>query len=119
MNFVPAKAIGEDGALTVLRLSNDAIVKAVGAAPVVTGTNCLIAIRPERLQVEAGQNFENSVEATVSDVIFQGNNLLVQASLADGTQLAAEVRRDQPVEITRGQRMRMGWGNRDGRCFAA
>jgi putative spermidine/putrescine transport system ATP-binding protein len=100
-------------------LSNGAVVKATSAAAVSSGTGCVIAVRPERLHVEAGEDFENCVAATVSDIIFQGNSVVVQACLDDGVRLAAEVRPDRSAKIACGQRVTMSWSSQDGRCFAA
>ncbi|MEO0624477.1 MAG: ABC transporter ATP-binding protein [Pseudomonadota bacterium] len=100
-NRFVADFIGESSFLPTERQGNEISyagrpLALEGAPP--AGKNLVLMLRPERLQLVNGETAAgiNRFDATVQEVVYQGDSYLLQARLADGTVVALRdvVRRD-------------------------
>jgi spermidine/putrescine transport system ATP-binding protein len=65
------------------------------------GEQVTVMLRPEHLRVAASQPAGESVEATVTDIVFQGASVRVVARLANGTEVTAVVTGDTDLPFLR------------------
>lgn len=118
-NLLPAEFVRHEDGLVIARLQDGTIVRSASANPTCSSGNCLIAIRPERLHIAETAPFENSLSATVTDLIFQGSTLIVEIKFAGRSPLTVAVRPDQAAGLARGDDIRITWRSSAARCFPA
>jgi putative spermidine/putrescine transport system ATP-binding protein len=115
-NRFVADFIGESAFLPVTRVNGE--IRYAGralklGAPPPVADKLVLMLRPERIRLihgEAGQT-ANRFDATVADVVYQGDSFLLYARLDDGTELSLRgiVRRDTIAELPRsGSRVALG-----------
>jgi putative spermidine/putrescine transport system ATP-binding protein len=87
------------------------------AGSFVSGAPVMLAVRPERIQVEPAGPF--AVSAKLRDAVFQGSKLQLHFEAADGDQLMAETA-DLPHGLPApGSEMKLGWAVADTLIYPA
>ncbi|TDQ29646.1 ABC transporter ATP-binding protein [Phyllobacterium brassicacearum] len=79
------------------------------------GTACLVALRPECIQIARSGTNDNAFEATVEGRIYLGDHLRLLARLQNGQLLTVKVS-PETMMIT-GETISLGWSQRDCRAF--
>ena len=105
-NLLPAVVVTGDSAGAALDLwgGGRVAVRAdrVNADVALTpGEQVTVMLRPEHLRVSAGQPAGDAVEATVTDIVFQGASVRVVARLGNGTEVTAVVTGDTDLPFLR------------------
>ena len=65
------------------------------------GEQVTVMLRPEHLHVSASQSHDDALQATVTDIVFQGPSVRVVARLSNGTEVTAIVAGDSDLPFLR------------------
>ena len=98
-NLLPGTVDQSDHAGSSVSLLCGARVTAAGSQP--TGSRVTVMLRPEQLQAHGTQPAGESIQATVTDVVFQGASVRLVSRSADGTEIASLVRGDSDLPFVR------------------
>jgi spermidine/putrescine ABC transporter ATP-binding subunit len=79
------------------------------------GRAATLALRPEKIRIEAREPLDNAVAATITHVVYQGETVRYLLRVEDGSELhALELGR---VRFAAGDRVRAGWESADARLL--
>jgi len=116
-NLWPATVTGTsggEGAVVEVAALGTALRSAAGATHVEVGRDATVMVRPERVHVSMdapdGAAGRNAVEASVTDLTFQGPLVRLSLAAADGSPIVAQVGHDVELPLLRpGDRVWAGW----------
>ncbi len=113
-NILSATVRGTTAAGLILELDGTG-ARAVAASPAIfpAGESVMLALRPERLRLNADEG-TNCLDGTAVEATYGGESLVQAVRLANGTMLRAAVPLDRGVEAQRlapGTRVTLSWDN--------
>lgn len=76
-----------------ITLKNGIIINTAVSAVQNVGTEVLVSVRPERIQLQTTASEHNSIEASVNDCVYQGDHLRVQLRDTHGAEYIARLDR--------------------------
>ncbi|MPT21860.1 MAG: ABC transporter ATP-binding protein, partial [Starkeya sp.] len=120
-NRLPGRIEAANGALCSVVLANGDVVTATLTEAAGVGENCLLSIRPERVQIApAGGSLDNHFEAVIAETIYLGDHVRVRCVLDSGAEMVVKVGNveDRPV-LTVGSRIPLAWRAQDCRALDA
>ncbi len=116
-NSLPGRLVGRgEGCRIALDCGGEVLAEAVDTLAV--GDAVELVIRPERIAIAPAEPTDNRAEATVEDVIYNGDHVLLPCRIGSAPILlkaAAPLLEHRPV--TRGERLPIGWSRSAGRAF--
>ncbi|OZG72824.1 spermidine/putrescine ABC transporter ATP-binding protein [Hahella sp. CCB-MM4] len=129
-NSFVAQFIGENNKLSgkVEKIGNDRCVVSVEgcnvqALPVnvyQSGEATTLSIRPERIQINPENDFDNRFDARVLELIYHGDHMRTRVELMNHDQFIVKVPNgSRPLEIRKGDLVQVGWLSRDCRALDA
>jgi spermidine/putrescine transport system ATP-binding protein len=109
-NLLPGKAEGRDGDVVVVRLpSGDAVSCASSEGGVPDGSPATVMLRPERLTLSSAAADGNGIQATVTDLIFQGPTQRVILRTDAGAEIVAHLESTDRSSGRPGDRLWLTW----------
>ncbi|MDQ0305062.1 ABC transporter ATP-binding protein [Ancylobacter polymorphus] len=120
-NRLPGRIEAANGALCSVVLANGDVVTATLTEAAGVGENCLLSIRPERVQIApAGGSLDNHFEAVIAETIYLGDHVRVRCVLDGGAEMVVKVGNveDRPV-LAVGSRIPLAWRAQDCRALDA
>ena len=120
-NRLPGRIEAANGALCSVVLANGDVVTATLTEAAGVGENCLLSIRPERVQIApAGGSLDNHFEAVIAETIYLGDHVRVRCVLDSGAEMVVKVGNveDRPV-LAVGSRIPLAWRAQDCRALDA
>ena len=113
-NLLPGTVTGHDGDEAVVDLAGGPTVRATAPSPPAVGAQVSLMLRPERLQVAAGDGSEpddgRRLAGRVSQIIFQGSAVRLAVVLADGTEVVTLIDPDDELPFLRpGDEVGVSW----------
>lgn len=124
INRIPGAVVDIEDDIAAVRLTGGALVEARFTGEMRAGEACVVALRPERIAVAAG-NFidmgEGAVPAHLIETVFEGNVQRMRFSLDNRRGLAHEVLVIRPAgaPLPRGKEMCLAWQPHHARAFGA
>jgi spermidine/putrescine transport system ATP-binding protein len=114
-NLLPGTVVENTPGMVTLRMG-DATLRGMSDAPLATGTEAWLTVRPEAIALSHGSAppGHNAVSATVADAVYAGSALRVHVTLAGGRRLVANV--PSGTSTTRGAAVTLAWPIEQGRC---
>jgi spermidine/putrescine transport system ATP-binding protein len=104
-NLLPGTVSGHDGEEAVVDLVGGTTIRATAPTPPSIGAEVSLMLRPERLQVAAGNGNDHGggrrLAGTVSQVIFQGAAVRLAVVLGDGTEVVTLIDPDEELPFLR------------------
>lgn len=94
----------------------DATLRGMSDAPLATGSEAWLTVRPEAITLTNGAApaGHNVVPGTVADAVYAGSALRVHVTLADGRRVVANV--PSGTSAARGAAVTLAWPVEQGRC---
>jgi spermidine/putrescine transport system ATP-binding protein len=113
-NLWPCRVTGADGHRLVLDALGATLASAAGDTHIEVGRDATLMVRPERVTVGVERPAEraggNAVEATVTDLTFQGPLVRLSLAAADGSPIVAQVGHEVELPLLRpGDTVWAGW----------
>ena len=118
-NAIQGRYLDRDGTHTRMTAAGGKVLSGISERNYIAGDEINCIVRPEALKLldDAGGSavLENSVTATVSDVILVGGVTRIYALLADGTRvLSVQLTSREGARARSGDTVRLGWRADDG-----
>jgi len=111
-NLLPGTVAGANGDDLRIDLQSGTRIAAVGNASVGIGDKVSVMLRPERITVTVGADSRDghNLEATVTDLVFQGASARLSVRLGDSTDLVTHIGADDEIPFLRpGDAVNIGW----------
>lgn len=109
-NLLPGEVTAHDGTDAVVTLASGGTIRARVAAPLVIGEQVSVMLRPERLSATTEPAPDHrSILGTVKELIFQGASTRLEAELADGTIIVAQMTDAEVPHIRPGSDVHVRW----------
>jgi spermidine/putrescine transport system ATP-binding protein len=116
-NLWPCRVTGTDGDRLVLDALGHTLSSAAGDTHIEVGRDATLMVRPERVRVSVdrptpadGAGATNAVEATVTDLTFQGPLVRLSLATPDGSAIVAQLGHDVELPMLRpGDAVWAGW----------
>ncbi|MCW5749200.1 MAG: ABC transporter ATP-binding protein [Alphaproteobacteria bacterium] len=109
------KVVGDAGPQTVS--VETAAGRIVGRGSFMAGSDVLVAMRPERIQVGSGS--DNRISAALRDAVFQGSKIQLHFAAAEGDQLLVETADLASGLPAAGTTLQLGWSAADTLVYPA
>jgi spermidine/putrescine transport system ATP-binding protein len=115
-NLLPGTVIDNAPGMVTLRVSDDTTLRALSDAPLATGREAWLTVRPEAIALSNGAPpaGHNVVSGIVADAVYAGSALRVHVALADGRRVVANV--PSGTSAARGAPVTLAWPIEQGRC---
>jgi spermidine/putrescine transport system ATP-binding protein len=115
-NLWPCRVTGTEADRLVLDALGTTLASAAGDTHIEVGRDATLMVRPERVRVSAERppatdgSAANAVEATVTDLTFQGPLVRLSLAAADGSPIVAQLGHDVDLPLLRpGDTVWAGW----------
>ncbi|HYY90199.1 MAG TPA: ABC transporter ATP-binding protein [Chloroflexota bacterium] len=116
VNFLPGRVVGGDNGFVHVDLAAGGRVAGLAAGSLSQGAEAVLAVRPERVSLEADGGAFSCVEGTIRQVVYLGDEVRYEVALGDRE---VEVSTRQAAERQVGDRLRLGWRTQDARVYPA
>ncbi|PAP92075.1 ABC transporter ATP-binding protein [Mesorhizobium wenxiniae] len=108
-NFLPAKVIESRPDTASVLVENSYLSSARFASSVPAGSQCMVAVRPERVRITTDRNDALRIPAIVKDAVFVGSTLRVVLTTMGGTEVTLLRMPWDTAEIRLGEKVEFGW----------
>jgi spermidine/putrescine transport system ATP-binding protein len=114
-NLLPGTVVENAPGMVTLRVG-DATLRGVSDAPLATGSEAWLTVRPEAIALSnrAAPAGHNAIPGTVADAVYAGSALRVHVKLAGDRRVVANV--PSGTSTTRGAPVTLAWPIEQGRC---
>jgi spermidine/putrescine transport system ATP-binding protein len=114
-NLLPGTVVENAPGMVTLRVG-DATLRGVSDAPLATGSEAWLTVRPEAIALSNGAApaGHNAIPGTVADAVYAGSALRVHVKLAGDRRVVANV--PSGTSTTRGAPVTLAWPIEQGRC---
>lgn len=117
MNFLEGKAIKSTSSELEVKISNSIIHCKKNEYKISTGDDVLLSVRPEKIHINSIKKFPNEIEATLTRIIFRGEDYEITTAF-DGSLVRSIIQyRDWSKSFKLNEAVKVSWEIDDARIF--
>jgi len=117
MNFIDGTVIKELADDWIVKIGGFEVTCKKNEYNIKTGDDVLLSIRPEKVYVKPSDILDNEVKATLSRIVFRGDNYQVTTNIDSGELTSVIASKSLDISLNSNELITIGWNVEDARIF--